>query len=199
MERWGTEDSGAEDSGAKPITPITPKGNTVTGNTVKHSLGRPGFARFSVRAGLAVAVGLGASIGLAGCGLLPRAQSCVSWVAHETPQEVFDEADFVVTGRVAPAHTTRSVFGYGAAVHEVTVAQVLKGDVDAKEPLEVASTPATCSGDDVYPEGDPLDVEGNVVLFLIDPEATGEWRLLTPFDGVLGAGPDGAPPPLDAW
>lgn len=171
----------------------------MTGNTVKHARMRPGFARFTVRAGLAVAVGLGASSGLAGCGLLPQAQSCVSWVAHETPQEAFDGADLVVTGRVAPAHATRNVFGYRAAVHEVTVVQVLKGSADAEVRLEVASTPETCSGDEVYPQGDPLDVEGNVVLFLIDPEATGEWRLLTPFDGVLGAGPDGAPPPLDAW
>lgn len=161
-------------------------------------------ACFTVRAnrcarGLAVGVGVLASIGLAGCDLLPTAQTCVSWVAHETPQEAFDAAGLVVVGRVAPAHTTRSVFGYRTAVHEVTVAQVLKGDAEVKERLEVASTPITCMGDEVYPEGDPLDVAGDVVLFVTDTEATGEWRLLTPFEGVLAAGPDGGPPPLDAW
>lgn len=154
---------------------------------------------FTVRTVFVVGVGVLASIGLAGCGLPPTAQTCVSWASHETPQDAFDGAELVVLGRVAPAHTTRSVFGYRAAVHEVSVAQVLKGDADAKEPLEVASTPITCMGDEVYPEGDPLDVAGDVVLFLTDTEAAGEWRLLTPFEGVLAAGPDGAPPPLDAW
>lgn len=162
--------------------------------------------RASGRAGLGVCAmfALGAGLLLAGCGASSlrspfAAQSCVSWAEFETPQGAFDDATLVVSGTVAPAHGTRDVFGHRAAVHELRVAQVLKGEFDGGGTIEVAATPVTCTGDEIYPDGDPLDVDGDVVLFLTDVESAGKWRLLSPFHGVLARGDTGAPPSLDAW
>lgn len=131
--------------------------------------------------------------------LLVKAQTCVSWAVYETPNEAFEAAALVVSGTVAPARATRDVFGYQAAVHKVRVAQVLKGDAVEGSTVEVAATPETCGGGEVYPNGDPLDVDGTLTLFLIESESSGQWRLLSPFSGVLAGDETGASPSLDAW
>lgn len=137
----------------------------------------------------AVAAAIGA--GVTGCGLWPTATSCISWASFSAPQEAFDDAELVVEGNVGPAHTTRDVFGYRAAVHTVAVTSVLKGTAEVGASLDVAATPITCTGDELYPDGDPLDLEGKVVLFLTADG--GQWRLLSPFQGVLEEGPAGTP------
>lgn len=118
---------------------------------------------------------------LSGC--MPQAQSCVSWAGYDSVDAVFADSELVVRGTVTPTKKTTQLLGYDAAVHTVAVRQVLKGDASAGTALPVASTPITCSGDKVYPEGDPLDVSGEVVLFLTSDES-GVWRTLTPFEGV---------------
>ncbi|WP_402465319.1 hypothetical protein [Isoptericola aurantiacus] len=53
------------------------------------------------------------------------------------------------------------------------------------------STPQTChEGSGAYPQGDPLDVTGEVVLILHD-DADHGLRTVTPFDGVVAPGPAG--------
>lgn len=137
---------------------------------------------------LAVAA-LVATASLTGC---VRVEGCPGWVDFETPQDMYDGAQVVLLGRPTSDAGDRDVFGRPAAVHRVLVADVLKGELEA-DLVEVASTPVTCSGEnDAYPDGDPLDVEGEVILFLTDSE--GGWRLMTPFDGVLPIPDDGVLP-----
>ncbi|HEY0238207.1 MAG TPA: hypothetical protein VGC37_06145, partial [Friedmanniella sp.] len=81
------------------------------------------------------------------------------------------------------------------AVHEVAVHEVLKGELPGPGQVPVASTPVTCTGgDDVYPDGDPLDVEGRVIVFLTTSESGDTWRTLTPTDGVLPVPAEGRLP-----
>jgi len=127
---------------------------------------------------------------LTGC---VTSETCVSWVDFETPQDAYDDARLVVRGEVGAITGTRAVLGVQATVHAVTVVEVLKGD-DPGSTIEVASTPITCTGGELYPDGDPLDVTGDVILFLGDPPDTHGWRLITPFDGVLPAPADGTLP-----
>lgn len=114
---------------------------------------------------------------------MPQAQSCVSWAGYDSVDAVFTDSELVVRGTVTPTRKTTQLLGYEAAVHTVAVREVLKGDATAGTTLPVASIPVTCSGDNVYPEGDPLDVAGEVVLFITRDES-GVWRTLTPFEGV---------------
>lgn len=118
--------------------------------------------------------------------------TCVSWVDFETAQDVYDDAQLVVRGTDTGVVGVRGVFGVAAPVHRIEVLEVLGGS-DPGATVDVASTPMTCMGDaGEYPDGDPLDVEGEVILFLTD--ADGGWRLITPFDGVLPMPDDGVLP-----
>lgn len=129
------------------------------------------------------------AVSLTGC---VTQQTCVSWVDFETPQDTYDDAQLVVRGTVDRIVGTRGVYGVAAPVHRVEVEEVLGGD-DPGSVIEVASTPMTCMGDaGEYPDGDPLAVDGEVVLFLTDSE--GGWRLITPFDGVLPVPENGVLP-----
>ena len=85
-----------------------------------------------------------------------------------------------------------------ARVHVVTVAEVLKGtDVRVGDEVEVASTPVTCTGEDVYPDGDPLDAAGALIGLVHRAESGDVWRTITPGQGVVPATVDGQLP--DAW
>lgn len=122
-----------------------------------------------------------------------RSEMCVTWVSFDPPQAAFDEATAVVIGEPAATGTTVEMFGVAATVHEVAVGEVLKGEIPDAGTIRVASTPMTCTGGSVYPDGDPLDVEGEVIVFLHGPE-DGVWHTLTPFDGVLPLPGDGTLP-----
>ena len=61
----------------------------------------------------------------------------------------------------------------------------------------IASTPETCTTGAPYPSGDPLDAQGDLLLFLTEPSDDTPWSTLTPFDGVRSA-PDDGPLPFDA-
>lgn len=65
--------------------------------------------------------------------------------------------------------------------------------IEAGERLDVASTPRTCEGDRIYPDGDPLDTDGSLRLYLVDSDFAIEGTetglaLITPFDGAAPAG-----------
>ncbi|WP_143762087.1 hypothetical protein [Isoptericola variabilis] len=121
-----------------------------------------------------------------------EAATCVDWVLHATPVEAARDNLAVRATVVGPAGTQR-VWGVDGALWELDVAEVLVGTgVEAGERVTVLSTPETCSSA-TYPSGDPLDVEGEVVVILHDDAEHG-LRTVTPFDGVVTPGPDGGLP-----
>jgi hypothetical protein len=142
-----------------------------------------------------VAVVLGVALVVAGVVAvatvrLPGAvHSCVDWATFPDDASRTEAADLVVDATVVEQTGTRSMFGEKANVWEVEVETVVKGDAAAGDHIEVVSTPPTCSGE-TYPEGDPLDVDDEVRLYLKDaaffqlPGSGDGWALITPFDGV---------------
>ena len=139
-------------------------------------------------------VGLAAVVLLSGCSQgQPAVGTCVSWADLSDPQDAYDAAEVVVIGTVEPASTTAPMFGVDAAVHDVAVVEVLKGDPPPRE-IQVVSTPVTCMGDEVYPDGDPLDVDGDVIIFIATGDADGAWNLISPSDAVLPVPADGTTP-----
>ncbi|MEN1975758.1 hypothetical protein [Cellulomonas olei] len=139
------------------------------------------------------AVALAASAGCAAGAT--RSETCVDWVRFPTPADAVAEADAVVrTTGPAPASGAAELFGADASVHTVRVEAVLAGSgARAGEVLEVASTPLTCTGGSRYPDGDPLEAAGTLLVLLERDEQSGTWRTLTPAQGVVAA-PDGAVP-----
>ena len=98
----------------------------------------------------------------------------------------------VVVGTVAGTAGERAYYQETAPVHHFAVETVLKGQLDSDE-IEVASPPQTCNGPGgPFPDGDPLETDQRVQLFLFEEE--GEYRLITPYDGVEAA-PEGQPLP----
>ena len=122
--------------------------------------------------------------------------ACASWESFESPADAMAAADVVVVtdGPAASAGTTH-MFGVSANVHSVHVADVLKGsDVRAGDDLEVTSTPETCTSGGSYPDGDPLDASGTLVLFLSRHADTHALSTVTPAQGVVAATTDGEVP-----
>lgn len=153
----------------------------------------------------ALSVVLGVSVLVGGCGIVDRvgggqrAEACVSWVGFDTPADALDAAAVAVrTEGPTPVVGTTDLFGVDARVHAVTVAEVLKGTgVGAGDEIEVASTPVTCTGGEVYPDSDPLDAAGALILLVHRAESGDVWRTITPGQGVVPATVDGQLP--DAW
>lgn len=147
-----------------------------------------------------LAVAVGAVAAGAGCGVVgERTETCVSWVWFETPAAALADATVAVRtdGPARPAGTAE-LFGVDARVHTVRVAEVLKGaDVQVGQELDVLSTPVTCTGGEVYPDGDPVDTDGPLVLFLHRDDDAGGWRTITPDQGAVAPTEDGRVP--DAW
>jgi hypothetical protein len=143
--------------------------------------------------GAVVAVGI---LGLTGCAP-GSSETCVSWAFFDTPADAAQDAALVVRGQVVDRASTVELWGAEATTWDVEVAEVLAGDgAVAGEVVRVISAPQTCRGDgDVYPGGDPLDVEGEVVVILDGDDAG--LRTITPFEGVVPPSADGRLP--DAW
>lgn len=127
-----------------------------------------------------MAAAAGVLTGLAACVPGSGSETCVSWASFPDDAARTEQADLVVDATVVEQAGTRSMFGVGS---------VVKGDAEPGERLEVVSTPPTCTGE-AYPDGDPLDVEGEVRLYLKDaasfqlPRSGDGWALITPLDGV---------------
>lgn len=78
-------------------------------------------------------------------------------------------------------------------MHEVEVEEVLMGDL-APGTVRVASTHTTCTAAGTYPDGDALERDGDVIVFLREPDGGDVWSLITPLDTVLPAPQDGTLP-----
>lgn len=142
----------------------------------------------------AVAVGGAAILLLSGCSSNEMTVgTCVSWADVSDPQDAFDSAEVVVVGTAEPSAKTASLYGVDAAVHTVNVTDVISGGLEPGS-IEVVSTPVTCTGDEVYPDGDPLDVDGEVIVFLGQGDIEGTWSLTGPRDTVLPLPADGSLP-----
>lgn len=128
---------------------------------------------------------------LSGCNLTTTI-TCVDPVDFETPADAAESASLVVVGTVTGSAGERAYYQETAPVHRFAVESVLKGELTSRT-IEVASVPQTCNGEaGSFPDGDPLDTDQRVELFLF--EAKGEYRLITPWDGVAAA-PAGEPLP----
>lgn len=125
-------------------------------------------------------LGILAACALPGCG--PESVSCPSWAGFPTLQEKYDAADLVVVASSGTRNGTAPIFGVDAHAYEVRVDEVLKGDV-AVDSVRIASMPDPCSGTADYPDGDPLETSGPLLVFATRQD--GEWFTLTPFDGTL--------------
>lgn len=155
----------------------------------------PGHRAAAVPAAVAALLALG-GCALAGAGGTESA-TCVSWVWFERPADALSAADLAVRtdGAAGEPTGTAEVFGVDATVHTVRVADVLRGsDALAGDELDVISTPVTCTAGGTYPDGDPLDAPGDLVLLLHHDDEAGGWRTLTPMQGVLPATADGSLP-----
>lgn len=116
--------------------------------------------------------------------------SCAGWHHFETPADLAKDARLVVIGESEDTGETVQLMGVQAAVHEITVAEVLKGELD-EQTIRVASTPDACSGVEgtYYPQGDPLAVDGPAEFFIVFFD--GVWRSPTPFQGAIPIPDDG--------
>lgn len=119
-----------------------------------------------------------------GCGLVPGAGTavCVDWVWFETPQAQFDEAKLVVIGKPVRRDGETAIYGYAGQAHVVEVESVLKGR-PGPGPLRIVSMPPTCTGGEVYPDGDPLDTTRRVLIYAT--EQNDQWFTMTPAQGVV--------------
>ncbi|MCV2395173.1 hypothetical protein OEB99_12720 [Actinotalea sp. M2MS4P-6] len=133
----------------------------------------------------------------AGCAALgTQGATCVDWVMYESPADAEADAGLVVrtTGPAASTGTV-ALFGVAAEVHSVDVVDVLKGsEVTAGDSLEVVSAPETCTGEGPYPDGDPLDAAGPLILVLHWDADAAAWRTITPYQGVVPPADDGTLP-----
>lgn len=167
----------------------TTRGTGARRDTREEHGHRPAPGRRAARA-LAV---LALAPALAAC--QPAAgETCVSWADLPDDAARADAARLVVDVDVLGRDGTRGMLGTDAHVWEVEVTDVVQAGaatVRTGDRLAVASTPQTCTGDDASPDGDPLDVDGPVRLYLTDdhqlPHEGEGWSLITPFDGVAPA------------
>lgn len=138
---------------------------------------------------------LAATLSTAGCTAFGERGTCVSWMPFTTPAEALDYAELAVTVRVLARDGTAHLYDTDAHVWEVTTdgRAAVRGDAPS-ETLRVISTPVTCEEGGTYPEGDPLDTDDTLVLFLTRDQAGDDWRTLTPRQGSLPAGPAGEMP-----
>lgn len=142
------------------------------------------------RVAATVAAVLGVTV-LGGC---TTTETCVDWVAYDDDEARIADADLVADVRVVERDGTEEMFGYEANAWTVEVDDVVSplddADIRTGDRLRVVATPVTCS-DASYPDGDPLDVDGDVRVYLTNAEASGaeglsdgSWSLITPYDGV---------------
>ncbi len=124
-------------------------------------------------------------VALTGCGIDRliglRGVACASWVAYESDEQRFDDADAVLVVTDIEPDGTVDIMGYDASAYRVTVVEVDKGDLIVGYTLRVGSTADNCASSP-YGDGDPMLDAATLRLYLTDDE--GQWRTITPFDGV---------------
>lgn len=131
--------------------------------------------------GLAIAIAAG---GLSGCALFETTVTCVSWVVFDSDEDRTRDADLVVVTDAVSPDGTMKIYDFEANAYQVEIGDVEKGDLRPGDTIRVGSTADNCS-DRPYGDGDPMLGDGSLRLFLSEDE--GQWRTLTPWDGVWPA------------
>ncbi|WP_461474474.1 hypothetical protein [Microbacterium sp. HJ5] len=128
---------------------------------------------------------IGLATVLSGCVAVPPTSStCVDWVWFDTPDAAAADADRVAIGTVDRLAGTRERYGETANVWRVSVSEWIVGN--GEKAIEVVSSPRTCESGSPYPYGDPLDTDGEVMLFLRD-SGQGVADTITGLQGVIPA------------
>ncbi|MCH6231587.1 hypothetical protein MK786_12625 [Microbacterium sp. CFH 31415] len=142
----------------------------------------------------ALCIGVAAA-GLTACGgELIQQEQCVDWVWFETPLDAADDAHAVAIGRVTGQAGTVSSYGETSNVWTFEVEEWVAGD--GADVIEVVSLPRTCETGSPYPDGDPLDTDADVMVFLRQQDADSA-QTITGLQGVIRG--DGAAEVPDAW
>ncbi|WAA66719.1 hypothetical protein [Microbacterium oxydans] len=137
-------------------------------------------------------IGLAAlTVPLLSCTSLTTSQTCIDWVFFDAPADAASEADAVARGHIADQAGTTSYMDIPATTWNVEVDDWLEGDGDAE--IVVTSLPRSC-GDTTDAMAEMQD-EDELVFFL-RKRATG-WEIITPWQGVTPATPDGGIP--ETW
>src|SRR5688572_13091022 len=123
------------------------------------------------------------AIALAGCTPPVTSTQCVDWVLFDTPADAAADADAVVLGTAGERAGSTNLYGQEVNVWSVDVSEWVQGDGDGS--IEVVSVPRTCESGAPYPDGDPLDGAGELLLFL--RADGGRWQTITPYQGALPA------------
>lgn len=137
-----------------------------------------------------IGLGVVGLLALSGCTVpgLTTSESCIDWVFFETPADAADEADAVVRGSIVEQAGTRTYLDMPAPTWTVAVDEWIEGTGD--DEITVISLPRSCgdTGDTMaaYQQVDDL------VFFLRDDESG--WQGITPYQGVVPVGADGAIP-----
>lgn len=143
----------------------------------------------------AFVVGLLATATLTGCvGPIGESHTCVDWVFFDSPGDAVEAADAVVAGTIVDQSDSTQMFGEGAPIWTIEVAEWITGEGD--DELQVVSTPATCEATTPADPMETMQDAARVIVFLHDDPEVG-WRTLTPFHGVTPAGADGGVP--EVW
>lgn len=106
----------------------------------------------------------------------------MAWKAFEDPQAQFNEASLVLIGTPTGKDGKVEAYGIKAQTHLIEVEEVLKGD-PITSPVQITSTPETCTTGSTYPNGDPLDTDKRLIIFA-DYHGD-DWVTITPNYGTL--------------
>jgi len=117
-------------------------------------------------------------------------ETCIDWVAFDTPADAVEDAAAAVIGTVGEQDGTTELYGYTANEWAVHVDEWVTGE--GADEIRVVSTPATCTAGSPYPGGDPFAAASGPQLILLHDE-NGTLRAITPLQGIVPA-PGGAVP-----
>ncbi|MET4051657.1 hypothetical protein ABID81_001001 [Frigoribacterium sp. PvP054] len=121
------------------------------------------------------------AVGMTACASPPPV-ACASWPDYTTSAEMQEAATDVVVSSSVRSSGTEVMLGVDATVYDIRVAEVEKGSVAPGTTIRVISTPDSC-GATFYPEGDQIDRQGPLRMYLIEDD-DGTFQTLSPFDGV---------------
>ncbi|WP_146085359.1 hypothetical protein [Rathayibacter sp. AY1G1] len=138
-------------------------------------------SRHRIRVAAALTTGA-ALLTAAGCAPAVQTSGCPGWAYFGSAEARYEVAEAVITTASTRASGTQSVFSVAASAYMVTVDETEKGPFIAGETIRVVSMPDACSGTDLYPDGDPMDTDQPLRLYL--RSGNGFWATLTPLEGA---------------
>lgn len=117
---------------------------------------------------------------LAGCTVVEE-EPCERWLYDET-QFLYDDADLVISGTITDRNWYETMFGYSRVVE---VDQVFKGQGSLAGSTVHVATPGEFCNVTPTGNGELLDTEGVVYLFLNSRGEDEGWTTMGQYQGVL--------------